>query len=87
MNNERVEGKGEAQDNERYINVSGSVFVLDEGVTLVAKVPIHVVSQVLQEVWLPRSLIVGAIHYLDNGDEGQGSALLARWFPAISRMR
>jgi hypothetical protein len=53
----------------------------------VAKVPIHVVSQVLQEVWLPRSLILGAIHNLDNGDEGQGSALLARWFPAISRMR
>ena len=63
--------------------MSGSVFVL-EGVTLVAKVPIHVVSQVLQEVWLPRSLILGAIQNIDQGHE---SALLARWFPAISRMR
>jgi len=44
VNNERVEGKEEARDKDRR-NVSGTVFVLDEGVTLMGKAPTHVDSQ------------------------------------------
>lgn len=44
----RVEGKGEARDKDRYINVSGSVFVPDDGgVKLVAK---------FRSMWLPKVL-------------------------------
>lgn len=47
MNNGRVDGKGEARDKDRVINMSGAVFVLDdEGVKLVAK---------LRSMWIPRS--------------------------------
>jgi len=48
VNNERVDGKGEARDKDRAINMSGTVFVLDdEGVKLVAK---------LRSMWIPKVL-------------------------------
>jgi len=84
VNNERVDGKGEARDKDRAINMSGTVFVIDdEGVKLVAKLRSMWIPKVLQQACLDRSFMLGAIrsraiHYIDSGDEGHESAIIAR---------